>query len=225
MYTIALMIQKGGGGKTTLGLNLACAAGADGKTALIIDLDPQATACNWSDRRKERFPNLQFPVVIDAQPARLQAALDRAAENGVDFAIIDTPARSEQSALAAAKAADLIIIPCRPQAYDLETVPNTREILSLAGGKPAFAVLNAVPSYGNRHDQARELLESLSIPVCPHTIGNRAAFGDAGAMGKSVMEFEPKGKGADEILQIYKYTCSQLGLLKSSPMRKAVNAR
>jgi chromosome partitioning protein len=225
MYTIALMIQKGGGGKTTLALNLACAAGTDGKTTLVIDLDPQATACNWSDRRKERFPDLQYPVVIDAQPARLQAALDRAAENDVQFAIIDTPARSEQSALAAAKAADLIIIPCRPQAYDLETIPNTQEILGLAGGKPAFAVLNAVPSYGNRHDQARELMEGLGIRVCPYTIGNRAAFGDAGSVGKSVAEFEPKGKGAEEILQIYKYTCSQLELSKRSQFRKVVNAR
>jgi chromosome partitioning protein len=143
----------------------------------------------------------------------------------VDLAIIDTPARSEQSALAAAKAADLIIIPCRPQAYDLETVPNTREILSLAGGKPAFAVLNAVPSYGNRHEQARELLEKLHISVCPHTIGSRAAFGDAGAVGQSVTEYDPKGKGADEILQVYKYTCIQLELSKSSLLRKVVNAR
>ena len=51
----------------------------------------------------------------------------------MDFAVIDTPARSEQSALAAAKVADLVLIPCRPQAYDLETIPNTKEILALAG--------------------------------------------------------------------------------------------
>jgi len=224
MYTIALMIQKGGGGKTTLGLNLACAAVAHGKSTVIIDLDPQATACNWSDRRQKTFPDLPSPLVIDAQPARLQAALDRAADNGVEFAIIDTPARSEQSALAAAKAADLVIIPCRPQAYDLETIPNTREVLSLAGGKPVFAVLNAVPSFGNRHDQARELLEKLNIPVCPHTIGNRSAFGDAGAVGQSVTEYDPRGKGASEILQLYNYTCSKLESLRITE-RKTVNAR
>src|ERR1035441_2193784 len=200
MYTIALIAQKGGTGKTTLAVSLAVAAGQVGLKALIFDLDPQATACNWKDRRKG-----DGPVVIDAQPSRLAAALQKAEENGVDFAVIDTPARSEQSALAAAKVADLVLIPCRPQAYDLETIPNTREILSLAGDNPALAILNAVPSYGDRHEQAKIFLARINIPVCPITFGHRAAFGDAGAVGKTAAEYDPKGKGADEILQTYKY--------------------
>ena len=174
-------------------------------TSIIIDLDPQATACNWKDRRKG-----DSPVVIDAQPARLAAALAKAEENGVDFAVIDTPARNEQSALAAAKVADLVLIPCRPQAYDLETIPNTKEILSLAGNKPAIAVLNAVPPYGDRHEQAREFLNRLQVPVCPYTLGHRAVFGDAGAVGQAAQEYDPKGKGAAEILQVYKYVLSTL---------------
>jgi chromosome partitioning protein len=174
-------------------------------TSIIIDLDPQGTACNWKDRRKS-----DGPVVIDAQPGRLAAALAKAEENGVDFAVIDTPARNEQSALAAAKAADLVLIPCRPQAYDLETIPNTKEILTLAGNKPAIVVLNAVPAVGDRHEQARELLNRLQIPVCPYTLGHRAVFGDAGAVGQAAQEYDQKGKGAAEILQVYKYVLSTL---------------
>jgi chromosome partitioning protein len=209
MYTVALIAQKGGTGKTTLAISLAVAAGQVGMTSLIIDLDPQATACNWKDRRTDASP-----VVIDAQPSRLSAALEKAAENGVDFAIIDTPARSENSALAAAKLADLVLIPCRPQAYDLETIPNTKEILALAGHTPAVAVLNAVPAIGDRHEQARILLNRLQIPVCPHTLGHRAVFGDAGAVGQAAQEYDPRGKGAAEILQVYKYILSTLVQLK-----------
>jgi chromosome partitioning protein len=205
MYTVALIAQKGGTGKTTLAVSLAVAAGQVGMTSIIIDLDPQATSCNWKDRRKG-----DSPVVIDAQPARLAAALAKAEENGVDFAVIDTPARNEQSALAAAKVADLVLIPCRPQAYDLETIPNTKEILSLAGNKPAIAVLNAVPPYGDRHEQAREFLNRLQVPVCPYTLGHRAVFGDAGAVGQAAQEYDPRGKGAAEILQVYKYVLSTL---------------
>jgi len=205
MYTVALIAQKGGTGKTTLAVSLAVAAGQVGMTSIIIDLDPQGTACNWKDRRKS-----DGPVVIDAQPGRLAAALAKAEENGVDFAVIDTPARNEQSALAAAKAADLVLIPCRPQAYDLETIPNTKEILTLAGNKPAVVVLNAVPAVGDRHEQARELLNRLQIPVCPYTLGHRAVFGDAGAVGKAAQEYDQKGKGAAEILQVYKYVLSTL---------------
>ena len=138
------------------------------------------------------------------------AALAKAEENGVDFAVIDTPARNEQSALAAAKVADLVLIPCRPQAYDLETIPNTKEILALAGNKPAIAILNAVPAVGDRHEQAREFLNRLQIPVCPYTLGHRAVFGDAGAVGQAAQEYDPRGKGAAEILQVYKYILSTL---------------
>src|SRR5258708_234272 len=121
MYTLSLIAQKGGTGKTTLAVSLAVAAGQVGMTSIIIDLDPQAPSCNWKDRRKG-----DSPVVIDAQPARLAAALAKAEENGVDFAVIDTPALNEQSALAAATRADLVLIPCRPQASDLESIPHTK---------------------------------------------------------------------------------------------------
>src|SRR3954449_13545837 len=93
MQTVALIAQKGGTGKTTLSLSLAVAAQNVGKQALIVDLDPQATACNWADRRQNAVP-----LVIDAQPARLANALNKAAEAGIDLAIVDTPARSEQAA-------------------------------------------------------------------------------------------------------------------------------
>jgi chromosome partitioning protein len=212
MYTVALVAQKGGTGKTTLAVSLAVAAGQVGMTSIIVDLDPQATACNWKDRRKS-----DGPVVIDAQPARLAAALAKAAENGVDFAVIDTPARNEQSALAAAKVADLVLIPCRPQAYDLETIPNTKEILALAGNTPALAILNAVPAIGDRHEQARALLGRLQVPVCPYMLGSRAVFGDAGAVGQAAQEYDPRGKGAAEILQVYKYILSTLVQLKAKP--------
>jgi len=201
MHTIALLAQKGGPGKSTMALCLAVAAAQEGRTALIIDIDPQATACNWKDRR-----TTDNPLVIDAQPARLPNALQRAEEGGVDLVLIDTPARSEQSALAAAKAAQLVLIPCRPQAFDLETIPNTQEIIKLAGTPPHMAILNAVPAQGQRDQQARKFLDSLLIPHCPHTIGHRADFGDASLLGLTPLEYRPKGKAAQEILEVYKYT-------------------
>jgi chromosome partitioning protein len=200
MKTIALIAQKGGTGKTTLALALAVAAEQAGLDTLIIDLDPQATACNWSDRRAA-----DSPLVIDAQPARMAQALEKARSGGIGLAVIDTPARSEQSALAAAKVADLIIIPCRPQIYDLETITHTRELIALAGNKPALVVLNAIPARGDRQDQARLAVENMQLPVCPVSLGQRAAFGDAGTLGQTALEYDPKGKAAEEIRQLYKY--------------------
>ena len=213
MRTIALIVQKGGTGKTTLAVCLATAAALSGLTTVIIDLDPQATACNWSDRRKATLPDAPGPLVIDVQPARLATALSALESKHVDLVVIDTPPRSEQSALAAAKIADLVLIPCRPQAYDLETIASTQEILKLAGHPRAVAVLNAVPWIGTRHEQARRYLEKHGLPVCPRTVGSRAAFGDAGAMGKTPQEIDPKGKGALEVQQLYKYVSQVLDKL------------
>lgn len=200
MKTIALIAQKGGTGKTTLAVSLAVTAAQSGLTVVVIDLDPQASACKWSDRR-----NTDNPLVLDAQPARLATALQKAEQGGVDLAIIDTPARNEQSALAAAKVADLVIIPCRPQAYDLETVPATQELISLAGNTPAIVVLTQIPSRGDRHEQAKKTLGAIGIAVCPQTIGSRAAYGDAGAMGQTATEYDPGGSASQEIQQAYKY--------------------
>ena len=104
MDVVAVIAQKGGVGKTTLALSLAVAAQRAGKTAALVDLDPQATACNWGDRRGN-----EAPVIVSAQPARLPHVLKSAEESGAQFVIIDTPPRAEQAAMAAAKAAGLIL--------------------------------------------------------------------------------------------------------------------
>lgn len=199
MKTLALLAQKGGTGKTTLAVSLAVAAEQAGHSVLIIDLDPQATACHWSDRREA-----DTPLVIDAQPGRLVKALQKAQEGGIDWVLLDTPARSEQSALAAAKVADLVLIPCRPQIYDLETIPNSQEILKLAGDKPALVILNACPSRGARHLQAIQAIEDMGMQVCLTLVGHRAAFGDAAALGLTALDYEPSGQAAKEIQLIYK---------------------
>ena len=144
--------------------------------------------------------------MIDAQPARLQQALERAIAGGVDLVLIDTPARSEQAALVAAKLADLILVPCRPQIYDLETIPNTMELVTLAGtGRSPVAILNAIPPRGNRHEEATRAIERLGLDVCPPVSGAARTYGDAAAMGLAALEYEPKGKAAAEIAGVYEY--------------------
>ena len=64
MCTIALLAQKGGTGKTTLAVHVA----ADFEGALV-DLDPQASAALWGDRRG------RSPFVGAVPTARLEAAL------------------------------------------------------------------------------------------------------------------------------------------------------
>lgn len=214
MQTISLIAQKGGTGKTTLALSLAVAAEVSGKAALIIDLDPQASACKWGDRRKD-----DAPAIVDAQPSRLANALEKAAQAGVDIAIVDTPARIEQAAAEAARASDLVIIPCKPSIHDLETLHATIDLVQSRATRPPVVVLNAVPAHGTRHEQAIRAVRAMGAAVCPALIGQRVAFEYAAQLGLAATEYEPAGKAAAEIRQLYKAICRVLDM--STPKESA----
>jgi chromosome partitioning protein len=198
MKTIALVAQKGGTGKTTIAVSLAVEAAGRGLSVVVIDLDPQASACRWSDRRGE-----DAPAVIDAQPSRLPQALAKAAQAGVDLAIVDTPARVEQAAAEAAKAADLVLIPCKPSIWDLETLQTTMELVGPRVRRTPLVVMNAVPGQGTRAIQAAEAIRGMGLELCPSSLGQRVAFEYAAQLGRSAAEYEPDGKAASEIRGIY----------------------
>jgi chromosome partitioning protein len=107
MKTVAFICQKGGTAKTTSAINLAVEALAYGLKVVLIDLDPQVSASNWSDLRDN-----PEPAVVSPQVPHLDRVLAQAQKNGADLAIVDTAGRTNDAALAAAKAADLVFVPC-----------------------------------------------------------------------------------------------------------------
>ncbi|PWT80796.1 MAG: cobyrinic acid a,c-diamide synthase [Acidobacteria bacterium] len=205
MYTIAIVGQKGGTGKTTLAENLAVAAVQARRTAAIVDLDPQISATNWSDRRGE-----ETPAVVSCQVARLRFVLAEAQKNGVELVLLDGPGKNAEGTLEAAKAADLVLIPIQPVIHDIETLPAFRDLLRIAGDKPAVVVINNAPIQGARHVQAQEAAVQAGFVVSPIVLYHRAAVYDAPLPGLGVQEYEPDGKAAQEITQFYKYTSSLL---------------
>lgn len=200
MKTIAILSQKGGAGKTTLAVHLAVAAEKDRKTTALIDLDPQASATSWGDSREQ-----DTPIVISAQATRLPNILTTATEQGADLALVDTAPHSEKSALQAARAADLVLIPCRPAIFDLRAIGDTVELIKLAK-VDAVIVLNGVPPRGRLADEAIEAVSTYELPVLPVRIGQRAAFTHSVTIGQTAQEYEPSGKAAAEIKRLYKLT-------------------
>lgn len=205
MPTIAIISQKGGAGKTTLALHLAAAAQEAGRVSLVIDTDPQATASQWAAWRKDAPPE-----VIDSPPPRLAAKVDQARGQGAEFIVIDTPPHADSAARAAVEAADLVLIPCRPSAFDLSAIQTTAKLVQLLR-KPAFVVFTAgSPNAPRVYQEAGELVQSFGTPPCPLQMPDRAAYRHASGEGRTVMELEPRGKAAEEIRQLYDWTCRQL---------------
>src|SRR5271165_6642632 len=108
MKTVAILSQKGGTGKTTLAVHLALAAERRDVVVAVLDLDPQASAAEWKDSRDGDTPS-----VTSIQSSRLGKALEVAESAGAALIVIDTAPHSADAAVAAAEAADLILIPCR----------------------------------------------------------------------------------------------------------------
>lgn len=216
MKTIAVLSQKGGAGKTTLAVHLAAAATASRLVSLIVDTDPQATASTWASWRGEHEPE----VIDCASHVLLHKKLQQAADLGAEFVVIDTPPHADIMAREAARQADLLLIPCRPRAFDLDAVRTTVE-LAKASGKPAFVVFIAGPPRASLiYAEASQLVEQFGIPVAPIMLPERAAFHHSVSAGKTAPEIESRGKAAQEVTALLAWVCERVSLLARKPASK-----
>lgn len=222
MKTLVIASQKGGVAKTTTATELALAATKHGLATAVLDTDPQATSCFWSEARGQS--DIAFSPVFPALlPSRLKA-LDDA---GCDLAIIDTPAVSKDTASAAMRHADLVLIPTRPAAFDLRSMLETID-QARALNKPYTIVLTLCPPLHNAELAATlTRLSELHHELCPVLVRQYVAYPRAQKHGLTVQEFEPDGKAASEMRQLWTYTCRRLDLPASAPRlpRKAVGGR
>lgn len=204
MKVISFVTQKGGSGKTTLAINCAIAAITNKKKVLIIDMDQQGTAEAWYQDREEESPQL-----VKIQGKDLEKALNLARTQNFDWVLIDTPGRDEPAQAAAIRESDFCVIPCRPSPADMKATPPTAGTIHRLG-KTATFVLNQTPARSFRIREAEKGLSVLGT-VCPISIVLRNAYQDAQGLGLGVIEFEPNGRAAKEILELWNWMVKKTG--------------
>jgi len=186
-------------------VHLAVAADRAGKSAVILDLDPQASSTAWKGNRAA-----ETPVTVSLQYTRLRQTLTASSQSGARFAFIDSAPHSDQVAMAAAEAADLILIPCRAGILNLRAIAMTAKIAKMAG-KPSFVILNALPPQATGLiAEAAEAVAVHGLELAPVTIHQRAAYAHSLIDGRVAMEFDPKGKAAGELTSLYQWLAKQL---------------
>jgi chromosome partitioning protein len=215
MKTIAILSEKGGAGKTTLAVHLAVASQLAGIDAAIIDLDPQASAADWSDRRGKA------PEAVAIPPARLNKLLDELRANEAGLVLIDTGRDSNNAGYTASQAADLVLIPCRVGGFDIRALSRTLDLCKLAQKTP-FVVLNGLrPGSKKAEAEARELLADLAT-VAPVIVHERAAYRAASIAAQTAQETEPNTEAAAEMQRLFVWVAKQLNL--SAPRSKKAAA-
>lgn len=218
MKVLALLAWKGGVGKSTLTVNLAAAAIENGHRVGIIDLDPQSSLSEWSDRREA-----EQPFVSDAKPRAVPGIVEAGRSLGLDVMLIDTPPNATDEVEAALAVADAVVIPTGVALFDLKAVTRTVRAATQAN-KPTSVVLNRV---GNRSDREaariRRELNGIGMPILREVIHDLKAFPRAADLGLAASEHEPDGKAASDVRAVWKVIAKQAGLRAKTRARKNAN--
>ncbi len=188
---IAVANLKGGVGKTTLAVHLAYYL-----EALLVDLDPQGDATDWSERSgwvqshkaptwaeaSKTLAKVEGPIVLDCPP-------------GEGAHLVDVLA-----------AVDLVVIPTKAGRQDLRAVGRMLELVKEARhghrGLRAGIVFNEVKSQTNLAAEVEEALRHLKDAAFLGALGSRQAFVEAFAAGRAVTS----GPAFDELHVVLKRT-------------------
>ena len=162
MRHIMVMNAKGGCGKSTLATNIASYFADDGYAVALADYDPQRSSIDWLERRPSNRPEI---VAVKAYEDGL-----RHAPRGVDFVVIDAPARSHGKELTQlVRHAETIIVPVLASTIDMQASDRFIKELKAVGKverKEAKigVVANRVREYTLIFEELDEHLTSARVP-------------------------------------------------------------
>lgn len=196
--------QKGGSGKTTLSGHLAVQAQLAGAgPVVLIDIDPQGSLADWWNEREAELPAFAQTTV-----SRLAADLQILRQQGFKLAVIDTPPAITMAIQSVISVAELIVIPTRPSPHDLRAVGATVDLCERAGKPLLFVVNGATPKAKITSEAAVAL--SQHGTVAPVTVHHRTDFAGSMIDGRTVMEVDPQGRSAQEMVQLWSYISDRL---------------
>lgn len=209
MRVIVCAGQKGGTGKTTAAISVACELSARGLRVLVVDADPQNSARTWIGVGARQGHALPTAVSMGSdmhQPGQLDALA-----SAYDVVVIDCPSRIDDRVGAVMRSALLFagarggmaVLPCGPGAMDVWALGDTIEAVQAAQGlMPGLRAGILITRKTQRTvvgDQARAVLEASALPILRAELYYRMAYQEAPAAGLGTAQYRPGSQAAAEI--------------------------
>ncbi len=191
MAIIAVANLKGGVGKSTIAVNLACAL-----KARLVDADAQGTAARWAS---------STPIDVDSLPLDTEreaaAWINRVLALTASNIVIDCPPHVGAATSAAIGIADLVLVPVTPSAADLAATMPALALIGDArerrrdGGPKCLLIPSRVDWRTAAGRELAKALEGMGEPVGPE-IRQRQALTDAVGAGEWIGVYQPRGDAA-----------------------------
>ena len=189
---IAIVNQKGGTGKTTLSINLASAFAESFRT-LLLDADPQGSALDWAENRTEVQMNL------DAREIQAGGLIQdvRALARDYDWVIIDGPPGISRTSAEAVRAADMVLIPCKPSPFDVwaaaDIVAAVQARQKATGGVPrAYFVVTMARPRTRLYTQVNSALAEYGMSALSARTTERVSYPTTAIEGRSVIDSQDR---------------------------------
>jgi chromosome partitioning protein len=201
---IAVINLKGGCGKSTIAVNLACELTSNGDSVLLLDNDSQGTASHWLSHGHLPVKGEFMPMESDEDAERLVRAV---AARNERYVVLDAPAHVGAAARAAGKLADLVLVPVTASGVDLVATQTVVDLIRRArelrgGGAPKCLI---VPSkIDRRTDAGRNIddrIRRFGENVGP-AIHQRTAFIEAFGTGQWIGDYAPQSSAHYDIASL-----------------------
>jgi chromosome partitioning protein len=208
---LSVATQKGGTGKSTTAINVACALETAGYRIKVVDTDPQVTFSKWFKQRRKSGRN-GFDVVSIAKGFLAEELEAMREDPKLDMVIVDCPGNIEDITRAAVQLSDAVLSPLRPSAIDrMHSVDTARFIIDMRKAYPQLQFLlfiNAAMRWNiskEAADTTRQILKNVEhTTVLKAEIPLTAAIAEFCDGGASIFEYAPGSASAKAYMKLTK---------------------